>query len=403
MRILFLNHNVKWKSTFHRCIQFARHLVRAGHSVDLMTISPTAKRGFSQSFLDGVRIIETPDLLWGMGRSGWDFWDTFNRLLYVRGQSYDLVHAFDSRPAVIYPALLKKYQGAALFSDWADWWGRGGVVEERSNWLLRTFFTPIETHFEENYRKYADGLTVISTALQGRAEGMGIPSANIRRISGGADVETVRPLPKRAMREKLGISPEARVIGFSGFVHYDLDLVVEAFAELDKHLDNAVLLVTGAHSPLLTQLKEAGKLRGKVIEAGMVEYSQLPEYLACVDVFALPFANKLANVGRWPNKVGDYLAAGRPVVSNPVGDIKRLFEEEQIGRLAAPNPKDFAAAMLELLNNPAECEKLGANARQVAEQRLAWSHLTGQLLEHYTKIVGSERTVVNRHLSSVSR
>ncbi len=385
MKILFLNHNVKWKSTFHRCIQFGRHLVRAGHSVDLITIAPKTRRGFSESFIDGVRVIEAPDLLWGMGRSGWDFWDTLNRLSYLRGKHYDIVHAFDSRPVVIFPALQKKREGSLLFSDWADWWGRGGVTEERSNWLLRNFFTPIETHFEEDYRQYADGLTVISSALQGRAEGMGIAPAKIRRIPGGADIETVRPLSKSAMREKLGIPLNAKVLGFSGFVHYDLDLVVNSFAEIDRQIENAVLLVTGARSPLLTNLRESGKLRGQIIEAGMLPYEQLPEYLACADVFALPFANKLANVGRWPNKVGDYLAAARPVVSNPVGEMKKLFEQEYIGKLAAPNSADFAAAIIELLNNPAECEAIGANARRVAEEKLAWSKLTKDLMEHYNK------------------
>jgi glycosyltransferase involved in cell wall biosynthesis len=385
MRILYLNHNVKWISTFHRCFQFGKQLVKLGHSVDLITISPKRRRGFEVSMLDGVKIIESPDILWGMGRSGWDFWDTFNRLVYLRKQPYDLVHAFDSRPNVIYPALAKKREGSVLISDWADWWGRGGVVEERSNWLLRTFFTPIETHFEEDYRKFADGMTVISRALQGRAEALGFPATKIERISGGADIDSVKPLPKQEMREKWGVPASAKVVGFAGVVHYDIDLLLKSFEYIDNSVENAVMLIAGKTNPEMMQMAQSGRFKGKIMPVGMVEFKRLQEFLACCDVLALPFANKIANVGRWPNKVGDYLSAARPVVSNPTGDIKGLFEEENIGLLAQSNPEDFAAKIVELLNDPTRCKEFGYNARIVAEKRLDWAVLTRQLDKFYQR------------------
>ena len=61
-----------------------------------------AKRGFKEKVVDGgLRMVETPDLLFGMGRSGWDPWDTLNRMDYIRRGEWDIVHGFDSRPAVV--------------------------------------------------------------------------------------------------------------------------------------------------------------------------------------------------------------------------------------------------------------------------------------------------------------
>ncbi len=61
---------------------------------------------------------------------------------------------------------------------------------------------------------------------------------------------------------------------------------------------------------------------------GPVTYRELlPKYLAAADVFLMPYSNKISNVGRWPNKVGDYMCVGRPTVSNPVGEVKWLFEQ----------------------------------------------------------------------------
>ena len=85
----------------------AKYLVQNGHNVTLMLIADKRKFGIKESEWDGVHIIETPDLLWGRLRSGWDLWDLLNRIGYLNNDKgpYDLVHCFETRPATIYPAL----------------------------------------------------------------------------------------------------------------------------------------------------------------------------------------------------------------------------------------------------------------------------------------------------------
>jgi hypothetical protein len=100
MDILFLNHNVIWRSTFFRCLQFGKQLVANGHRVDLLTIAPRERWTFRERDIDGVRVIETPDLLVGMTRTGWDPYDTFRRSQFLKHRHYDLIHAFDCRARV---------------------------------------------------------------------------------------------------------------------------------------------------------------------------------------------------------------------------------------------------------------------------------------------------------------
>ncbi|MGH7447633.1 MAG: hypothetical protein ACRELT_08735, partial [Longimicrobiales bacterium] len=60
-------------------------------------------------------------------------WNTMWRTCMLAREQFDLIHAFDSRPVVILPALaVRGTAGAPLVLDWADWWGRGGVIGERS-------------------------------------------------------------------------------------------------------------------------------------------------------------------------------------------------------------------------------------------------------------------------------
>lgn len=387
MDILFLNHNVKWKSTFHRCLQFGKHLVARGHRVDLLTIAPRARSGFAESDIEGVHVVETPDLLFGMMRTGWDPYDVWQRKRFLRSKHYDLIHAFDSRPVVILPALAQRQRdGATLLTDWADWWGRGGIIDERPNKLIKYGFGAIETYFEEHYRTGADGLTVISRALQDRAIGLGVPAERIARISGGADVESVTPLDKTVAREQLGLPRDVPIVGFTGFVHYDLTLLLSAFDVLAKQRRDVHLLLTGATSPLVQQYSQRGGWSERVIHAGMVEYAKLPTYLACADVFALPFADKQANRGRWPNKIGDYLSAGRPIVSNPVGDIRELFMNFDIGCLTDETPQAFAEGLASVLDDRGRSQVRGQVARYVAENVISWAKLTDRLEQHYALI-----------------
>src|SRR5512136_2438812 len=104
--ILMVNHHRRSKVHFvKRSLAMARYLVRRGHQVTLLTTADLRKAGILESHEDGIHIVETPDLLWGQLRSGWDPWSALNRILFLLRceKEFDLIHLFESRPAVIHP------------------------------------------------------------------------------------------------------------------------------------------------------------------------------------------------------------------------------------------------------------------------------------------------------------
>ena len=147
-RILMLTSVAARKGAFWRALHFARHLVQRGYQVMLMSMSPQNRFQF-QVYVDrGVTVVETPDLMWGPLRSGWDMWDCLRRILWLRGRDWDLIHAFDTRPTALLPALYFQSQHQIpLVMDWGDWFGCGGSVEERTNPFVRTVLRPVETFF----------------------------------------------------------------------------------------------------------------------------------------------------------------------------------------------------------------------------------------------------------------
>jgi glycosyltransferase involved in cell wall biosynthesis len=389
MKILMLNHNVKWRGTFFRAFHFAKCLVRRGHEVTLVTISEGNRGRFHEENLQGVEILESPDLLTGIGRSGWDPYDTLRRLFYtIRQDGFDLVHGFDCRPAVIFPALaMKRARKTPFLSDWADWWGRGGIVQERGR-LLRWTMGPIETYLEEHFRFHADGITVTSRALQDRAVALGLDRERIHYMPSGSDVETIRPLPKKEMRKTLGLPEDGKVIGYIGFINYDVECMIRAFPLVQERFPEVTLMLVGQKYPITQQLCKENNITRGIHEVGIVPFDQLPGYLACADVLLLPFTNKICNIGRGPIKLGDYMAAGRPIVTQPVGDLRAVFtDDDPIGLLAGDSPEEFAGAISELLSEPERAEEYGRNARRLAEEKYSWQKLSERLEACYQEFV----------------
>jgi glycosyltransferase involved in cell wall biosynthesis len=394
LRILMLSHHRRFKA-YARSHAMARHLVQRGHAVSLILTANTAKAGIVESDWDGVHVIETPDLLWGRLRSGWDPWNLLNRLVALnkdRGR-YDLVHCFETRPATIYPALFYcRRHHLPFLTDWNDWFGRGGIVDELRPGWYRTLFGGVETFYEEAFRARGAGLTVISSALARRAIGLGVARERICHIPGGAFTDTVLPRTREVCRQRVGLPFAGPLLGFSSLDSYlDMTIVIEALSIVAKRHPTVKLILTGNPGKSIVELAKSHGVEDRLHLTGFLSYDDLPWYLGCVDLFLLPFPDKIYNVGRWPNKVCDYMSLGRPTVSNPVGDIKTLFEDHQVGLLAAWDPADFAQKIIDLIENPDLADQLGDNARKVATTIYDWTILTERLEDFYYSILDQER------------
>lgn len=382
MRLLMLNHNVAWSSgTFFRVWHIARQMVKRGHDVTVLSIAPRERWVFHQEICDGVRIVETPDWLPGRGRTGWDVWDTLQRCRFVRMEKWDIIHAFDSRPAVILPALVAQRSGTPLVLDWADWWGRGGTIEERTTGpLVKYGIGPLETYFEEAYRTRAQATTVISSALEKRALLLGVPAETILRLPHGCDVEAIQPLERNVCRDTLGLPHDVPLVGHLGAMNKsDADLLFASFAHLSKTRSKCKLILLGRPYVVVPDIPT-------VFKTGYVSRAQLLQYLGACDVMLLPLKDTIASRGRWPSKLNDYLAAGKPIVACAVGDVRDYFAKYEIGVATPDVPEAFAAALDGLIDDAPRLKRLGQQAREVAERVLNWSLLTETLETHYRSL-----------------
>ena len=178
----------------------------------------------------------------------------------------------------------------------------------------------------------ADGVVTISRVLQERAVQIGCPSERVLYLPTGAPIKRIVPLPLAEARCRLNLPPDRRIVGFIGMGQGDLALVMQAL----QQLPGVWLMVIGKHNPQVLDLAGAYGVADRLWQTGFIPDDQVGVYLACADVMCLPMEDRAANRGRLPNKLLDYLAAGRPVVASPVGDVKAIFEAHRVGLLADP-------------------------------------------------------------------
>lgn len=384
MKLLYLTHHRRFKC-FARPGLFARLMVKAGHQVTVVCTADRARFKDRESEDQGVRYLEVADLLPGQLRSGWDPASILRRLRRLAGLSFDALHLFETRPATIYPALhLARRTGVPLVMDWNDWWGRGGLITElRPRWY-QFLFEGFETFFEEHFRTRAAATTVISHALGERAAHLGVPRNTIHWIPGAADIRRFHPMDQAQARTDLGLDPQAFLMGFSAMdVINDAAFVFQAARRVMADEPRARLVMMGRDLPALHALAREHGISDRFTHLGLFPQERLPVPLAAMDVFLLPYTGRISNLGRWPNKVGDYLASGRPVVTNPTGEMSTLFQGQEGGLLAGETPEAFAAAILELARDPARRMELGRQARTLAERELAPEHMVERLLRVY--------------------
>lgn len=387
MRLLLHSYHRRSKADF-RATPFARELARRGHDVSLMCIANEGRLRMREYVEDGVRFLEAPDLFTGKLRSSWDPWDAAHRAACLLGREFDLVHLFETRPAVIHPTQLYLLQhSAALVTDWSDWWGRGGLIEHQRPRWYRALFGAFETYYEERFRLSAHGTTVISHALAERAVGLGVPESSVTWIPNGVQPPSSGPasLPGRH-RARFGLPEDAFIICDSAHdVTMGVDLTFRALARLRAEGHRVLFIMTGRHQADLQAMADRFAVREHFRHFGFVPQASLHDVLSCANAFVIPYVDNVGNRGRWPGRVGNYLPLGRPIISNPTGEMVGLVEGYKVGRLVAETPEAIASAVAFYAAHPVEAHAVGERARAVAQGPLSWAKMTDRLEAVYRR------------------
>jgi glycosyltransferase involved in cell wall biosynthesis len=370
LNIAFFIHNQAETGPYWKVLEQCAATVRLGHSATIFCTAKKRRIGGSERFVDGVRIIESPDALWGKLRQGVDPWNALWRCLRFRrvhrARAFDVVHAVDCRPTVILPALYaRKRLGVPLV---LAWWDLFGSESKRFGKLYARTVGRVEGWLETAFRHYADGSIAISNALAERLVRIGIPRETIAVEHLGCDTSGASILPiayeqaRKQLAAKHGIDEAENVFCFAGTI-YEADFALLNAALERLQGDGVVyrLLWIGKHS-----IPDDVQRQLHITHLGLIPtMTEVYQYFAAADACLLPMEVNAGNMARFPSKVTDYLNAGSPVVLTPVSDFPEWFsrpEYADIGWMAASgSPADYAAMLAAALaDKPRRAERSAA-------------------------------------------
>ena len=202
-----------------------------------------------------------------------------------------------------------------------------------------------------------------------------------------------RLAPTDSAAASLGVADDAFVLAYTGNIHNSNLAEVRSLYLAAGALRGAgypvTLLKTGWNHVDMSWVDEYG-LGDAVRELGFVPRDRLWQILARADALVQPGGPNAFNDYRFPSKLPDFLASGKPVVL-PATNVGRYLRDGVDAMLLRRGDAIEIFDAVERLINDAELRRsLGSNGREFALRELRWSKNVEPIAELYAEI--SSRT-----------
>jgi glycosyltransferase involved in cell wall biosynthesis len=244
--------------------------------------------------------------------------------LYLLKSSFtscDLVMGFKPYPQVGVTLLWEKLKGAKVIIDIddLDYGYRGGFLSS----LLKLAQSPLPrrcdlvTYHNQNLFSHIIGeLRVPPQKTFYLGQGVDLSLFNPKKVQEGKKEEIAK---KHRLSGK-------KVVLYTAHLNIasDLEPILEAFSLLIKQDPQTLLLVAGGGpwQAYFERLAEEMGIAKDVIFTGYLPKEEIPSYISIAQVCLLYYKDCPANHYRSSMKLREYLAMGKKVVSNDVGELK---------------------------------------------------------------------------------
>jgi glycosyltransferase involved in cell wall biosynthesis len=256
-----------------------------------------------------------------------------------------------------------------------EWWPGEPTCSAFTKWLYR-----------KQLFKNATGVLVISKLIEERvrvAAAAVNPSLRVHRLPSVVDLKHFEDVSSSVNR----FSPREPFFLWCGAIddwHRDVLFLIRAMRLVRDAGHHSTLVIVGTCSlscqDLITDYaRQHGFSPEEVMLTGYVDSQSLQALYRSAAGLLLPLRDDDRSRTRMPNKLAEYLASGRPVVTCTVGDLTGLLRDGVNSYLAKPgDERCFAEKMLSVLNDPALADRIGTAGRQACADHLDYrTHVRG--------------------------
>ncbi len=210
------------------------------------------------------------------------------------------------------------------------------------------------------YRLTDFALASPSQWLKTQAEASILQGHDVRLIRNGVDVDIFHPGNKAALRAKLGLPANKKILMFAAHGGFNErrkggQFLIQALTALHSRYPDLVLLNIGTYD----QTALAGLPTARIDIPFVNDQRLLAEYYAASDLFASPSLSENLSL-----TICEAMACGTPVIAFPAGGTPEVVLHRQNGYLARMNDSgDLADGIAFFLADPVRLEQAGQSAR----------------------------------------
>lgn len=201
----------------------------------------------------------------------------------------------------------------------------------------------------------------------------GVPEKKVTFIPYGTDIDMFNPgVDGSSIRKKLGLEDKFVVLyaGAMGPAN-DIYTILRAAERLRENSKIRFVFFGAGKDLERIQAEARNKKLDNVIFAGVSPKKEMPTVVASADVCLAILQNIPMFRTTYPNKVFDYMAAGRATVLVIDGVIREVIESSNGGVFVTPGDDALLAkTILDLSNDPQRVEQLARNAREYLVKNL---------------------------------
>jgi glycosyltransferase involved in cell wall biosynthesis len=195
--------------------------------------------------------------------------------------------------------------------------------------------------------------------------------------------QPVPPDPQLCKRAK-------HLIGYIGTIgpQDGLDYWIRAIHEMVHKLDRrdflAVVIGDGDALADVRQLARELNVEQYVLFTGRLNELESRKHLSAVTLCVQPDPFSPLNDKSTMNKLMEYMALGKPTVAFDLTETRYSAQDAAV--YVKPNDvSEFARSVVALLDDPAECARLGALGQMRVQRLLAWEYSVPVLLDAYSR------------------
>jgi glycosyltransferase involved in cell wall biosynthesis len=408
LRILFISHyfppevNAPASRTHEHCRQW----VEAGHEVTVITGVPNHPNGAlfpgfenrwrQEEQVDGIRVIRTwmyltPNEGFVKRTLGYVLFALTAALASFRVERPDVVIAtspqfFCGLSGMLISRLKARPFVLEIRDLWPDSIVQLGQMERGP--LIRA----LELLEAVLYRS-ATAIVVNTRAFIEHIHERGVPRDRIELIYNGVDPTLFSPRPRdEELLQEHGLDGKYLVsyLGTLGLAH-GLTTLVEAADALRDHDDIEFLLIGdgAARGEVEAEIAKRGLTNVRLL--GLVPRSEVPDWIACIDLQLVMLRDLEVFSTVIPSKTFEFLSQERPIiVAAPQGEIRQLVDEAKAGfTIDAERSQLLAETILRVKSDPSEAAARARSGREWVISNFVRNDLAMKMLSFVERTVGS--------------